>query len=363
MSTIFLLWISLFPFVMLYGAYEGPKVFWLWGGGFFLTVFWIIRILKSSSIDVSKESGVFIVWLIVFFGASIGGIHPVQSILGGSYRHQGVLFFFTLVLVMQTIHILPHVMKTNLMKWFAISVIVESIIIIFEKLFHFSVRPLGTIGEPNAVAGFLAVGLYSVCEMRYKRKWLRDVLCFIILCAILSTGSRTGIVTAGIVLSGYLLPYFKDFIRSNHLKKTVIGIGSVITLALVFVVWQGMVRPSSPHENRVLFASIALKEIAQQPLLGFGAESGEAVYDRAFTADNIRRFDFIVDRSHNLFLDVCLWSGVFGLFVFCYWLILIGRRLYIIKDWFRLTAFVGWLVFASFQPVGVVHWVSLIMIL
>ena len=38
-ANILLVWLVLLPFVMLYRAYERPKIIWLWIGGFFLPVF------------------------------------------------------------------------------------------------------------------------------------------------------------------------------------------------------------------------------------------------------------------------------------------------------------------------------------
>jgi O-antigen ligase len=364
MGTIFLLWLSVMPLIMLYGAYEGPKIFWLWGGGFFLTIWWFLRILKGNQFKSSKETRVYILWLAVLAIASVFGIHPAESFIGGSYRHQGVLFFFTLFLIFQTKELLPQKLKGLLLKWIAIPLIFESVIVLVGKIVSHQVRPLGTFGEPNAIAGYLAIGLYWVWNMSKMPSWVRYLSCLCVISAILATGSRTGIVSAIIVIAGNI---WSDFREINHKNYTNIIIGSGVAIAVAicgFTVWQVFqTRSYSPYENRQLFWGLAMGEIAQRPLLGFGAESGEHVFDLAFAAKEIRVFDTMVDRTHSIFLDVLMWSGIVGLGVFLYWIGLIFCRFYRARDWGRISVFVAWFMFASFQPVGVVHWVCLMILL
>jgi hypothetical protein len=364
MGTVFLFWIFLMPFVMLYGAYEGPKIFWLWIGGFFLTIFWLVRIGLGKRLNIPIHIRWFAAWIVVLLVSSLFGIHPLESIIGGSYRHQGVLFFFTLFLVFQTKEILPQVYKTGFTKWVAFQVIMESLIVIVDKILHFSRRPLGTIGEPNAIAGCLAFGLYWVWNMPKIKVRIRILLCLLIVSAIIATESRAGIITALVVLSGSMYMDFRNIIMNRH-ERLFVGSGIFLTIGMcLFFVWQiFLVRPVSLYENRIMYWNMVVQEISQKLFLGFGAETGEVVFDRTFTKNGIQLFDTMVDRSHNIFFDVLMWSGVVGLVVFLLWIVLLGRRLYIEKDWARFTAFGGWLIFASFQPVGVVHWVSLMLFL
>jgi O-antigen ligase len=364
MDKVFLLWLLSFPFIMLYGAYEGPKIFWLWGGCFFLTLLWLVRVIQGKQFTLTKTSVLYVLWLGVLTISSVLGVHPASSLVGGSYRHQGVLFFFSLFLIFQTKELLSYTLKKQLDIWIAIPVFVESIIVIVGKTLRFQSRPLGTIGEPNAVAGYLAFGLYWVWNMRKIPTWVRFLLCVLILVAIIATESRTGIVTAIVVLVGSLYQEFGKTITKKHIP---ILIGScLIAGCIVCLVSIGTIflkRPYSSYENRQLFWGLAAKEISTRPLLGFGAESGENVFDAAFASENIRIFDTMVDRSHNIFLDVLMWSGSIGFFVFLFWIYNIGSRFVREKDWRRLTAYIGWLIFAFFQPVGVVHWVGLMLLI
>lgn len=352
---IFISWLSVFPFVMLYGAYEGPKVFWLWIGGFVLSGRWIIRSIRSGFPMIDLRATWFLLWILVLSIASVAGIHPIYSLVGGSYRHQGVLFFFTLFLVWLTLGTLSSKQKRMLVGLFACGVVLESVIILWQKIADWSARPLGTLGEPNAVAGFLAIGLFWVVLSDFPKR-VRLLLYILVLSAIAATGSRAGIVTACIVTLGIAW-------RGNGAKPLIVagvlGVG-MVGLTLVSAITTS--RPRSIFESRPLFWQLGIREALARPILGYGAESGEVIYDRVFKKINVRLIDFMVDRSHNLFLDVALWSGAVGLILFIGWCIVSGKEL-LKRDRRRFVIFVAWFVFASFQPLSVTHWLQLIFLL
>jgi O-antigen ligase len=352
---IFISWLSVFPFVILYGAYEGPKVFWLWIGGFFLSVWWIIRMIRSRFPDIDAGAKWFLLWILALSIASIAGIHPIDSLVGGSYRHQGVLFFFTLFLVFLTLGTMSFKHKRALGILLACGVVIESFIIIWQKIAYWSWRPLGTLGEPNAVAGYLAIGLFWIASSDFPKR-VRLLLYILVILGIAATGSRAGIATACIVT----LRIAWNGIRAKPLIVAgVLGVG-MVGLTLVSAITTS--RPRSVYESRPLFWQLGIREVLARPIFGYGAESGEVIYDRAFKHINVRLVDFMVDRSHNLFLDVTLWSGAVGLILFIGWCIVSGKELWK-RDRRRFIVYIAWLVFASFQPLGVVHWLQLIFLL
>jgi hypothetical protein len=348
-------WLTAFPFILLYGAYEGPKVFWLWIGGFILTVWWSIRVISKRKLFFERSDVWFLLWLLILSLASITGIHPIDSILGGSYRHQGVLFFFTLFLIVLTLRTFSLKQKRILKIVLASGVVLESIIVLLQKASVWSVRPLGTLGEPNAVAGFLAVGLFWIASSDFPKR-IRVLLYIGALLAIAATGSRAGIVTGCIVTLGvgWWVWYKKSLIVAGALGISVIGLTLIIAITTL--------RPQSIFESRPLFWQLGMQEVAARPVLGYGAESGEVIYDQAFKRLNIRLVDFMVDRSHNLFLDVAMWSGLAGLMLFTGWCAVVGKDLWI-RDPRRCIVFVAWFVFASVQPLSVIQWLQLIFLL
>lgn len=353
--SIAIAWLATFPFIMLYGAYEGPKIFWLWIGGFILSGWWIIRMIRSRLPKIDTGEKWFFLWILALLLSSIVGIHPIDSLVGGSYRHQGVLFFFTLLLILLTLKTLSLKQNHALRKFLACGVVIESLIILWQKIAGWSTRPLGTLGEPNAVAGFLSIGLFWIASSDFSKR-VRLLLYILTMLGIAATGSRAGIATACIVTLGIAW----HGIRAKPLIIAGVLVVGMVCLTLVSAIT--ISRPRSVYESRPLFWQLGVRQVMVRPILGYGAESGEAIYDKAFKQINVRLIDFMVDRSHNLFLDVALWSGVVGLILFGGWCIVSGKELWK-HDRRRFVVFVAWFVFASFQPLGVVHWLQLLFLL
>lgn len=330
-KNLFVYWLGILPFFVWRG-YEGPKVFLFLLGGLVLVIFWLYRILKTKkTTEISGSDFCFLVWLFVLTASGVSGPDPWLSILGGSYRHQSVIFFLTLWLVKKTLEILPLSQKETLRKFFFWGVFLEAVISV--------ARPLGTFGNSNAVAGFLVTYPLFVSPKIQKKKLFFPWL--IILTAIVLTGSRVGII-AFLISSLSLTPVLY--------RK----IGMMLLPLVAIVVFIALPRPFSIFENRTLFWRFGIEAFLEKPWLGYGAEANEKIYNRAFTKAEMPLEGMIVDRSHDLFLDVALWSGVIGLSLFIFWLVLNFK-----KTPYVLT---GWMVFAALQPLGVVHWLMLIFI-
>jgi len=274
--------------------------------------------LIFQKVKLQKADFWYLLWLGILLLSSFRGIDPANSILGGSYRHQGVLFFLTLYLAWKTCGILKTSQKKLLGKTIALSVFIELVLVLFKGA-------LGTLGEVNAVSGFLAMGAVFVVESFGDKP-----LPFLII-PILLLRSRAAILA--------ILPLvFSKFSK----------ILPVLFIILVGVISLGKI--SSKFENRLTFWKMAVQAIAERPVLGYGAESNEKVYEEAFKKAEMPLYDFIVDRSHNLFLDVALWTGIPGLIAFC--LFLLNTR----KSKAILYPF---LIYSFFQPLSVVHWLLL----
>ena len=129
----------------------------------------------------------------------------------------------------------------------------------------------------------------------------------------------------------------------------------LIAIGVAFLIFKNglTVRNDSIFENRAIFWRMAVEGIRERPWLGYGAESGETFYNLKYAQAEMPLNQLIIDRSHNIFLDVVLWSGFFGLTYFLGWLLLNT------KNWWAAAAF---LTFAGLQPLGVVHWLLLLLI-
>jgi len=93
--------------------------------------------------------------------------------------------------------------------------------------------------------------------------------------------------------------------------------------------------------------------------LGYGTESDEAIFDKAFYESGFPLSNLMIDRAHNLFLDITLWSGVVGLVFFVGFLIESYKSL---EDDHR-QMLLSFLIYSMFQPLSVAHWILFGMIL
>lgn len=342
MSSIFIIWVSLLPLIVFKGGYEGPKVFCFLMAGAFIIFFWITKLFKDpEALKVSKIDKWYLLWLLVLTVSSIFGIHPLQSILGGSYRHQGVLFFLTLWLTGKTIQLLGEKQKKNLMQLVGGVILTECAIVTYQ---YFSGRlyfgkALGTLGEANAVAGYLAMGMYFIYQSFPKRFLLLPSI------LILISGSRSGIISLAVFLT--------TFLRNFKFRFKKIITPSIILLLATLILVVSISRGPSPFEDRGLIWELGVNKILERPILGWGAESGEALYDIAFYQIHIPLFNLIVDRAHSLVLDILMWSGVAGLIFFVKWLYLSYKEV----DSEKKIAILTFIVYSLFQPLSVVHWV------
>jgi len=331
------------------GRYEVPKVLLFLIGGFGISCVWIYKVLfKKNNIVFTKADLFYFLWLGILFASSIIGVHPQDSIFGGSYRHQGVIFFLILWLLGKTISILNKDKKKLLLKMISFTILLEGFIVVYQLLtgnLYFG-KPLGTLGEANAVAGFLAIGLYFV----YRS--FPFIFGFLPTILIVYLQSRSGIL-AFLVAGG---SYINSLEKKN--KKVIWIIATCLCLILVIVISGN--KPSSFYENRITFWTLGIQQIGQKPLLGYGAESGEYVYNKAFEKSGFPLSNIIVDRSHNLFIDVAMWSGLTGLLTFLGWLIIVFKKLQTASQKF---AFLSFLTYAMLQPLSIVHWILFFLIL
>ena len=338
LQKLFIFWAIALPFVVWGGYYEDPKILYFYLGSFFVFLFWIIRILKfKKNFTFTKADQFYLLWIIILLISSFFGIHPFESIVGGSYRHQGVLFFFALWVVGKTVWVLDKHTKKLLVKTIAASVITESLVLLLQYIFgrlYFG-KPLGSLGDPNSAAGFLGIGSYFIFD---AFPIMTLILPFIL---IFLTESRAAILS--------LFPYLIKIKKRLWLL--------LIPLMLLGIFELSTFKGFSFFENRPTIWKLGIEKILQRPVLGYGAESGEAVYNLAFLENNTPLNSLIIDRAHNLFLDIVMWSGIVGLVPFLFWL------WYGFKDSkninFKLV-FASFLLFSFFQPLSIVHWILMI---
>lgn len=353
----FIFWLSLFPFLVWGSYFEAPKIIWFLAGGFILAFFWVGYFRSGRANVFQIQDFFFWGWLSTLFIASILGANPKGSILGESYRHQGVLFFLALWLVGKTVSLLKIKEKELLIKYLSFGVILESLLVIFQKISGnlYFLKPLGSFGEANAVAGFLAEGLFFLTLFFKEKAWIFSLP--VILAGIL-TGSKSGLAAIILIfISGI-------FLRGNLKSKwAIFSLAFLVIAGFVFFNREIFMRKTSFFESRPVIWKVGIGAFLKKPFIGYGAETTELIYENSFKEMKINFIDFGIDRSHNLFLDILLWSGIVGFIFFIGWLMSETKYLYAKKNYFGLITFFSILLFAFFQPLGVAHWVLMFTVL
>ncbi|HUV42929.1 MAG TPA: O-antigen ligase family protein [Patescibacteria group bacterium] len=341
--------------------FELAKISLFLTGGFLLVFLFLAKLkIKNFEIHFKNLDKIWFLWVgILLLSTLITQIFP-YGFLAGGYRHQSVLFFFLLGLFGLIAKGLGTKNAKIVLKWASAAIIIETLIIYAQWLairFDFPIlsynqRPIGTIGEPNAVTGFLALGL-PILVVTFQQP-LISVIAVII--AILLTGSKAGLlaILAELIVFGFFwkrkFPYKKFILITSLFLIVIIGIFGVY-----------FERGESRFENRWLIWDLGIRAIQEKPILGYGAEGIISAYDKQFSLIDRPLFGVVVDRSHNLFLDITLFSGIIGLVVFGLWLWRASQKLLKKRSWV-LASLTGFLIFSFFQPIGVTHWFYLIIL-
>lgn len=351
--TLFLLPLTFWPVPL---KFELAKIAFFSIGSFFLVVLFLLKYHQKKQ-SLPSYNSTWLLWVSILLLSTIWGGKTIPGLLGYGYRHQGVFFFLALGIWMMAFEILSKKEKGGIGRWIGLAVTVESLIVLGQwaflklgfPLLAYNSRPIGTFGEPNAAAGFLVTGLPILTNV-FPFQFI-----FLIIAAIILTGSKAslGALLAQGVIYGYLK--MKNFPGKKIL--TILGL-SAILLVGIFGVWQE--REASPFENRWLIWNLGIKAALKKPVLGYGAEGVIEVYESKFQQLEMPLEDLIIDRSHNLFLDITLFSGLLGLVIFLKWFY---ESLKKIKEVWKFIGLVGFLIFSFFQPLGVVHWLYLVFLL
>lgn len=324
MVTIFTIWIAILPVITWHNRYEVPKVSWLLAGGLLALLYLLINFKK---IIFTKKDYFYLGWLLILLISSLLSENVKLAILGGSYRHQGIVFFFCLWVLNKVVSLFNKKEKDSLYRGVGLTVIAEAILVLVG-------HRLGTLGDINAVSGFIAIGIYFT--FNYLPKWLSIIPIF----AFLYNFSKSATLS--------LVPYL--------FKKI-----NIIFILLVLIA-SFIIKPidnTSLFENREVIWRHSISLIADRPIIGYGAESNEKIFKKAFSESGFPLVNLIIDRTHNLFLDITMWSGMLGLILFLSFLFHSFNE----TEKRLKNVFIAFLIYSMFQPLSVAHWILLMIII
>lgn len=358
-SIVIFIGITILPFLGQIGSFEPIKVSGVYGMSILSIIGIVIAQKKYYFLRISDV--LYLVWLLILFFSSLQHPVPLHAFAGWFGRGQGVLFFLGIWVISMYLRVSLRYSEQYFTRLFVGGYFVEIVLIIlqymFPSLFHNWIplqvaRATGTFGEPNTAAAFCVVALPLVHSMVQKifskSHKIRALIWMLSFIAIVSTGSRIALACWFFL---FIWNIFRNRSAFNKYRIAIIALCATI-LGIIGVI--SLSRGYSFAENRIVIWKYAINAIIQKPFLGYGAESQEMIFEKAFFSDNISIFPLVIDRAHNVFLDIALWSGLLGLAVwiaFLYSLFCTGR-------W---TVFhmgiVVFCVFAFFQPVQSVIWI------
>lgn len=346
-----------------YNPYELPKflVFIFLVG--VMLIIGIILLIKRKIVfpnDFLTRLVIFYLWVNLL--ADIFGLDFKTSILGSEYRHQGLILLGGMIILFFVIKSREkdggQVIKSQ--KAIAISNILTASFALYQIVSHYCFniniplyngRIVGTMGNPNSLAGYLAITLPFVLNLDYpKISFLFKILfTFLNLLVIYFTGSRAGLLIFLFVLLGY---NFKNFWRIKEKYKAFKVVLFIIFLTFVFsqktniffVLKNSFINflsRNSIYENRLLIWSEGLKAVKKRPILGYGQENFELIFPK--------ERHMKVDNAHNLFLEILISSGITGLIVY----LLIIFEVYKRSSPVLRSSLIAFLTCSQFNPLSI----------
>jgi len=268
------------------------------------------------------------------------------TFFGNQFRMQGT---FTLWLLIIFAILSSFESLKRLSPFFVFFVIVVQFILAFFVNSGSLARAVGSLGEPNSLAGemiFLWPFIFfAMSKTKFRRFALVIVFCFVGITLLLS-GSRSGMIAFAlqILLVGLMkLTHFS-------LRKITILCLTLLVLCYTFPLFE----QGSLYENRGEVWTTALVAGFTHPLFGTGFGNTEVFLHQATLKLHNHLQGYYVDSSHNIFLDWFVEGGIVGLGLFASLLFQTFSRFVTAKQERNLVLLLGLTAGLSFNPVSIV---------
>lgn len=296
---------------------------------------------KSTPVLWAILATVFVLTLSTIFGAN-----PYRSFWSNYERMEGLighLHLLAFFLVLTSVFLNHKDWKRFFLVSLGASFLVSSYAYFQSlgliKVFQSSERVDATIGNSTYLAIYLVFHIFLALYLLLKedKKWLRYILGFFMayeIPVVFLTATRGAIL--GLIGGGFLLALFfgspaGEFSGNKKLKKLSFGF---IGLLLVAIASFWFVKDKSfVQENYVLkrFANMSFSEqtiksrlsiwkiswmgIKERPILGWGIENYDQVFNKYYTPDLWSNEPWF-DRSHDVILDWLIDGGILGLLAY-----------------------------------------------
>ncbi|MDO8600853.1 MAG: O-antigen ligase family protein [bacterium] len=324
-------------------------------------VLWLglITVVPEYRPKPSKLLGAVIAFVGIVFLADLFGVNPYRSFFSNYERMEGFLMIAHLGIYFTILTSIFQKKDDWKIFWhlFVAGSLIASVYALFQKLgilksIQGGVRVDGTIGNPTYLAAYLllSMAVISVLFWNAEKRWQKSIYgAFFLFEAliILFTASRGVVLASGIGLILWLLffIFFAPSAQGYNVKKYKMAAGIVLVIAILTPVLFYLIRDAkfireSPIFSRFAFISLqekttrsrfmiwsmAYQGFQERPLLGWGQENFPAIFSKYY---NPKLFDQEpwFDRSHNIFFDWLVHTGILGLASYLTIFIFVGAAL------------------------------------
>jgi len=324
--------------------------------------------LKETLKNLSKEAKTILILLLIFLGiyflATVFSLDPSFSFWGNPYRSGGFLNLALLILL--PIAMFFSAEKKDWQKFWDFSLLIgilASIIAIFqqfgilENIFVFTdTRPASTIGITTGLGiylmllSFLALSFFIKTEKNLwkgfkKPLYLASFLLFVAVSVVI-TQTRSAFLGFGIGFLYFFFFYPFSPTQKNlkwAIKISLLVLFSILAFSVYFVNTRtAEERPEFIKQNELLDRTasrlslkaaledprvsgwlIGWEAVKQRPFLGYGPENFAIGFDKNFDP-SLPEFNRVIggstglwwDRAHNIFLDISAEAGIPAFIVF-----------------------------------------------
>lgn len=358
LTSLFMVWLLSLTLVSYAHQFEPTKVFVFYVGGIIVLSYELLSVFRSRFI-VTTTTILWGAWVTILTIAGSSTLGPARTFFGSDFRHEGVLFFFLLFWIGYRLSHMSKKARQYMQFGLLFVTVLESLIVLYMYWFDsvwkmYSYKgPLGTLGEPNSAASIIGFGLLFLPNTK-KRLWYEFGLMVISGTALFVLHSWVGWIIWAIAVLRRTRSTHRFLKRHVHLLSYAMALGIVLPTLYIFIH-----APVPSQDSRYAMWHMSIAAIIHRPL-GYGPDATDVALNNAFVAANAPLFGLLIERAHNIWLDIALWSGIPGIIIFIHWLkAALTEASLDHEDAFGVYA---WLVFASFHPVGIIQWLYLLYI-
>lgn len=360
---IFLLFVlQFFYFPIGTSFFEGAKVYF---AEVLIFIMVLVQFFSKGNFSL-KQHDKRIVWCAaVLFGITLYhlALHQTQTLLFGNiFRLQGTaLLWMLLVFAFISSRVsIEDKIKPLVIIGFLFAQLVCTIFFIGVG----ADRPVGTIGEPNALAASVLFLWPFIVFAWPKRVPMKLAAIVGLLCAFIIlfvSGSRSGFIALAVQLSFLIIfkllySHFHGNDKSRIALKYATVISLVILLASYVTPFMG---PRTEYEDRGEIWSTAVHAGMSHPIAGVGFGNAEYEYHKTNIERGNKLQGYYVDSAHNIFLDWFVQAGILGLGVLLFLLYQAFRNFISKKEIRNSVLLLGLLTALSFNPASVVSLIAL----